>query len=83
MNADNGLSRITIDISKECHKRLKAMSAILGKSMREFVIESIEERLYDSKTPNRKTVKAIKDSDKKKNLVEAKNAKDLFEKLGI
>lgn len=37
----SALSRITIDIPKEDHKRLKAIAALEDKSIREIVIESI------------------------------------------
>ena len=59
------------------------MAAILGKRMRALVIESIEERLEKAGYPNTKTVKAIKKIERNKDLVEAKNAQDLFKKLGI
>lgn len=45
MSTKSELSRITIDIPKEDHKRLKALAALEGKSMRELIIESIEERI--------------------------------------
>ena len=61
MNAKSDLSRITIDIPKESHRKLKAMAALLGKSMREIIIESIEERLYGSHSPNKETKKAIEE----------------------
>ncbi len=83
MITKNDLSRITIDIPKESHKKLKAMAAILGKSMREIVIESIEKNLLNTKNPNKKTLQAIKNVEKKKGLVKAKDASDLFKKLGI
>ncbi len=81
MNPNNNLSRITIDIPKESHKRLKAMAALLGKSMREIVIESIEKQLQHQ--PNKKTRSTIKSIEQGKGLVKAKNAKDLFKKLGL
>ena len=83
MHARTNLSRITIDIPKESHTRLKAMAAILGKSMREIVIESIEKNLSDPKKPNKQTLRAIKAVENKKGLVKAKSADDLFKKLGI
>ena len=83
MNTKNDYSRITIDIPKEDHKRLKALAAILGKSMREIVLESIEKCIYSVNSPNCKTLKAIKDVEKGKDLVETDNAEDLFKKLGI
>lgn len=34
------MSRISIDVTDEEHKRLKAMAALQGKSIKEFVLES-------------------------------------------
>lgn len=83
MNPKTELSRITIDIPTKDHKRLKAMAALLGKSMRELVIISIEEHLHKVDIPNKKTLKAMKDIAQGKDLVKAKDAQDLFKKLGI
>jgi Antitoxin ParD. len=83
MESRNELSRITIDIPKAEHKRLKAMSALEGKSMREIVIESIELYIYRSNKPNKTTIKALKDAEKGKGLVRAKDFKDLLKKMGI
>jgi ribosomal 50S subunit-associated protein YjgA (DUF615 family) len=77
------LSRITIDISEKSHKRLKALAAILGKSMREIVVESIEERLSAAPVPNKETCAALRDAQQRKGLLEAKDAEDFFRKLGI
>lgn len=83
MSTKTEVSRITIDIPKTSHRRLKAMAAVLGKSMRELVVESIEEHLEKTALPNKETIKAIKNIEAGKGLVKAKNAKDLFKKLGI
>ena len=83
MSTKQSRSRITVDIPKKDHQKLKAMAAALGKSMREVVIESIELHIHSAKKPNKKTLKALADIEKKKGLVKAKNAADLFKKLGI
>lgn len=83
MAAKNHLSRMTIDIPEEDHKRLKALAAVLGKSMREIVMDWIHEHLYSSNTPNAKTLEAIKQIENGENLVECKDVNDLFKKLGI
>lgn len=92
MSSRNNVSRITIDMPKVDHKRLKTLAALSGKSMREMVLEFIDSGLsqYQEQVecphnhiPNQKTVQAIKDSEKKDNLVKAKDVKDLFKKLGI
>jgi ribosomal 50S subunit-associated protein YjgA (DUF615 family) len=77
------LSRITIDIPVADHKRLKALAAVLGKSMRDIVITSIEEHLHKVKIPNKKTLRAIANIEDGNDLVQAKDAEDLFKKLGI
>jgi ribosomal 50S subunit-associated protein YjgA (DUF615 family) len=83
MDGKRELSRITIDISTANHKRLKALAAILGKSMRDIVVDSIEEHLHKVKIPNKKTLQAIANIETGKDLIQAKDAKDLFKKLGI
>lgn len=83
MAAKDNLSRMTIDLPEEDHKRLKALGAILGKSMRIIIIEWIHEKLYSSNTPNAETLEAIKQVNCGKNLTESDNVDDLFKKLGI
>lgn len=79
----SNLFRITIDIPDEDHKRLKALAAVLGKSMREIVSDWIHGNLYSENTPNAETMKAIDSVEKGNGLIEAKDAQDLFRKLGI
>ncbi|MBY0110241.1 MAG: hypothetical protein K2X90_03970 [Candidatus Babeliaceae bacterium] len=43
------LSRITIDIPEEDHKKFKALAAIKGKTMRELVVEAIKNHLEEDK----------------------------------
>lgn len=83
MSTKSHLSRMTIDIPEEDHRRLKALAAVLGKSMREIVAEWIHGNLYSKNTPNAKTLKAIESIEKGKDLIEADSAEDLFRKLGI
>ena len=83
MNGKKEISRITIDISLVNHRRLKALSAILGKSMRDIIIDSIEEHLHKIKIPNKETLQAIVNIEAEKDLIKAENAEDLFKKLGI
>lgn len=80
-NSKSEYSRITVDIPKVDHKKLKAMAAIRGTSMRKIIIESIE--LYSENFPNEETIKAIREAEDEKNLVRAKDIKDFFKKLGI
>ncbi|HML19034.1 MAG TPA: hypothetical protein PKD74_00470 [Candidatus Dependentiae bacterium] len=83
MSVRTDVSRMTIDIPKKSHKQLKALAVVLGKSMREIVIESIEDYLHSVKLPNKETLKAIEAVENGTDLVKAKNLEDLFKKLGI
>lgn len=87
----NDISRVTIDLPVNTHKKFKSFAASQGKTMRELIEYSInilistqdnEECPYDH-TPNKETIKAIEDSRNRKNIVKAKNVEDLFKKLGI
>ncbi len=83
MSMRENLFRMTIDIPVEDHKRLKALAAIIGTSMRDLVAEWIHGNLYSKNSPNAATLKAIDNIEKGKGLVKAKDADDLFKKLGI
>ena len=83
VDSQEDLSRLTIDIPKKTHKRLKIMAALQGKSMREYVSELITNEIYSKKIPNRETLKAIADVQNGQGLVKAKDAEDLFEKLDL
>jgi predicted DNA-binding protein len=83
MSARSHISRMTIDVPDEDHKRLKALAALTGKSMREIIIGWIHEHLYSANTPNAETLNAINQIEKGENLIESENMDDFFKKLGI
>lgn len=83
MRANTETSRITIDIPKESHRMLKAKAALVGKSMRELVVEAIERGLCEhSHIPNKETMKAISDAKKGKGLTHYESLDELFKKFG-
>ncbi len=53
------LSRITIDLPQEEHKRLKALAALQGKSLKEVILESIEKYLYNASTSTKSNDDAL------------------------
>ena len=83
MSVKDHMSRMTIDVPEEDHKRLKALAAVMGKSMREIISGWIHEHLYSTNTPNPETLEAIRQIERGENLIEANNMEDLFKKLGI
>ena len=83
MNPKPEMSRITLDVPKMVHKRLKALAALSGKSMRDIIVESIEEQLRNPKIMNAQTLKTIENIENRKGLIEVDSPEDLFKKLGI
>jgi hypothetical protein len=82
MSLKSDVSRITVDIPKNFHKKLKALAALEGKSMREIIVESLEGRLSPHQ-PNKKTVDALAAIEKGKGLKKAKDFQDLLKQLNI
>jgi len=74
-------SRLTIDLPRAKHKRLKMAASIMGTTMKDLVLMSVEEFMH--RKPNKVTVKAIKQSETGKNLKKFDSMDDLFEDLGI
>lgn len=83
MNTKDDVSRITIDIPAKSHRQLKALSPLVGKTMRELVIESIETYLQTAKLPNKKKLKALQDAEGGDDLVNAVDLQDLFRRLHV
>ncbi|MGB8468077.1 MAG: hypothetical protein WCE21_03655 [Candidatus Babeliales bacterium] len=86
MNNKSESSRITIDIPKTMHRKLKSQAALLGKSMRDIILEAIsntEECLMSNHQPNKKTIKAIQDATNKKNRASEVESLALSKKLGL
>ena len=83
------VSRITLDVPKKIHQKFKALAASKGMSMKEMLANYIDRQIESQQeeecpyghTPSKKTIKAIKDSYNKKNLVESKDMADLIKKL--
>jgi hypothetical protein len=61
METRNDLSRMTVDIPIDTHRKLKALSALLGKSMRDVVIESLQAHLQsvNASAANKDVIKKI------------------------
>ncbi len=74
-------ARLTIDLPKAEHKRLKMAASMMGTTIKNLVLMSVDEFMH--KKPNKVTVKAIRQSDTGKNLKKFDNLDEFFEDLGI
>lgn len=74
-------SRLTIDLPKADHKRLKMAASMMGTSIKSLVLMSVDEFMH--KKPNKVTIKAIQQSEAGKGIKKFTNLDSLFEDLGI
>ena len=74
-------ARLTIDLPKTEHRRLKMAASMMGTSIKGLVLMSVDEFMH--RKPNKVTVKAIRQSNAGKNLKKFDSLDDLFEDLGI
>lgn len=76
-------TRLTFDIASIDHKKLKAIAALSGVSIKDLVVNCIKENLLSDNIPNEETLQVFKDTDEGKNLIHCDSIDDLFEKLGL
>lgn len=77
----NENARMTIDMPLNEHKKLKAMAAFFGISLKELVLICLRDHLLNE--PNEETLKAFKETDEGKGLVRCKDFNDFIDKLGL
>ena len=78
-------TRVTVDFPRNEHRRLKAVAALSGVSMQQYIIGCVEEKLYSENIPNAKTRKVFKKTDEDAKLKELsfKNAYIVFYQEGV
>ncbi len=76
-------TRLTFELPAVDHKKLKAIAALSGISLKVLILTCLQENLLSENVPNDETIKVFKDTDERKNLVHYKNANDLIDKLGL
>ena len=74
-------SRLTIDLPRTDHKRLKMAASLFGTTMKGLVLMSVEEFMH--RKPNKVTLKAIKQSETGKGIKKFDSLEDLFNDLGM
>lgn len=77
------LSRLTFELPAVDHKKLKAIAALAGISLKDLILNCLKENLLSENVPNEETIRVFKETDERKNLVHYKDADDLIDKLGL
>ncbi len=69
MSARKNMARISIDVTKEQHRILKARAALSGKTLQQFILDSVgetpEQELWLYDPANKELVERLKNSFKK------------------
>lgn len=76
-------TRLTFELPIVDHKKLKAIAALSGVSLKELILTCLKENLLSENTPNDKTLKVFKETDEGRNLVHYKDVDDLIDKLDL
>lgn len=76
-------TRLTFELPVVDHKKLKAMAALSGVSLKDLILTCLKENLLSENAPNEKTLRVFKETDEGKNLVHYKDVDDLIDKLDL
>jgi len=80
---------ISIKVEPKLKEEVDSIFKTLGISASEAInlfyskVKALKRLPFKSKTPNKETIQAFKDSDEGKNLVKTRNLDDLFNQLGL
>lgn len=76
-------TRLTFELPDVDHKKLKAIAALAGISLKDLILTCLKDNLLSDNVPNEETVRTFNETDQGKNLVRYKNGDDLIDKLGL
>lgn len=76
-------TRLTFDVPKLEHKRLKALAALKGVSLKQLILSCLHETLLSDVSINEETVRSLRETDEGKNLTEYRDVNDMLNKLEI
>ncbi len=79
------VARIEPDLKADAEKILKKLGLSTTEAINLFLAQiRLRKGLpFEVKIPNKTTLKAMRDAEEGKNLIECKDAEDMFKKLGI
>ena len=87
MNRKEELTRLTSDIPKESHIKIKSIALLTGKTIREVLIDAIDSLdiacIESDHIPNKETRRVLEEIKKGKNLIKGKKAEKITKKLGL
>lgn len=76
-------TRFTFELPVVDHKKLKAIAALSGVSLKDLILNCLKENLLSENVPNEESIRVFKATDEGKNVIRYKSADDLIDKLGL
>ncbi len=87
MNNRKDLSRLTSDIPKQYHLKIKSIALLTGKTIREVLMDAIDsidiECITSTHLPNKETRKVLDEIKEEKNILRGKDADKISKKFGL
>ena len=71
------MARLSIEVSEAEHHEIKSLAALSGKTMRQFILDKV----FGTKEPNCKTLRAFHDLEQGKNLTHYETVDALMKDL--
>ena len=75
-------TRVTLDIPKDMHRKVKAIAALLGVSLKDFILDCVEEKAF-KKEPKASLKKALRDAYEEKDLISYDSLEEFAKKHNI
>jgi hypothetical protein len=77
--------RLSVDCSQEERQQVKLLCTLHNKTISEWVMECVREKIQSESAnlPNKKTVQALRESDRGEGVVTYDSVEELFSSLGL
>jgi hypothetical protein len=82
MSANADTKRITLDIPSDMHRKLKAIAALMGVTLKEYILGCVEEKTFSTE-PTEHLFRAMEESRFEENLNEYESVDELIRKLKL
>lgn len=76
-------TRLSVEISKTEHKKLKILADMNDMTLREFVLSILDPILHPKKNPNQTTLDAIENTEKGIGIKTYENLDQMWENIGL
>ena len=81
--ATHDYTRMSIDVPKKEHRKLKVLAAMRGVSMKQIILEALSQELYSDNVPNAETERVMREADEGKNVTSFEDFNEMRSHLGI